>query len=334
MDARRRFLRGAATIGLCALLLLPSGRPGAAAAAPAGAATAASAAPAAASAVAPARSSGYWLLAGDGGVFSFDAPFFGSPAADPTKCPPNTTDRTEPNGTCWAMAATPDGGGYWILNGDTGVIYPLGNAGFHGDPSQASFPGAPRDLVPNSVAIVSTPDGQSYWVLEVGSSGLGSIAPLGDAPFFGDEVNQYTPHNGRPVGMAATPDGGGYWIVDSDGGVFNYGDAPFLGSLGARRLNAPIVAMASTADGRGYWLAASDGGVFAFGDARFAGSLAGVRLGRPIVGVAADEATGGYWLAAADGGVFAFGGAPFHGSLGGRRLNRPVFAIVAAPPGS
>jgi len=35
--------------------------------------------------------------------------------------------------------------------------------------------------------------------------------------------------------MAATPSGHGYWIVDSDGGVFAYGDAPFLGSMGGRR---------------------------------------------------------------------------------------------------
>ncbi len=32
--------------------------------------------------------------------------------------------------------------------------------------------------------------------------------------------------------MAATPDGGGYWLTASDGGVFNFGDAPFDGSTG------------------------------------------------------------------------------------------------------
>ena len=30
--------------------------------------------------------------------------------------------------------------------------------------------------------------------------------------------------------MAAMPDGGGYWFSAADGGLFNYGDAPFLGS--------------------------------------------------------------------------------------------------------
>ncbi len=32
--------------------------------------------------------------------------------------------------------------------------------------------------------------------------------------------------------MTPSPDGKGYWFVASDGGVFNYGDAGFEGSLG------------------------------------------------------------------------------------------------------
>jgi hypothetical protein len=46
------------------------------------------------------------------------------------------------------------------------------------------------------------------------------------------------------VGMGATDDGGGYWIVAADGGVFSYGDAPFGGSEGGTRLNAPMVGIA------------------------------------------------------------------------------------------
>jgi hypothetical protein len=39
----------------------------------------------------------------------------------------------------------------------------------------------------------------------------------------------------RPiVGMASTPSGRGYWLVASDGGMFTFGDAPFVGSLGGR----------------------------------------------------------------------------------------------------
>ena len=32
------------------------------------------------------------------------------------------------------------------------------------------------------------------------------------------------------VGMLPTTGGGGYWLVGADGGIFTYGDAPFLGA--------------------------------------------------------------------------------------------------------
>ncbi|MGH9030425.1 MAG: hypothetical protein ACRDV4_12525 [Acidimicrobiales bacterium] len=48
------------------------------------------------------------------------------------------------------------------------------------------------------------------------------------------------------VGIATTPDGGGYWLVGSDGGVFSFGDAKFFGSMGGKKLNAPVVATASS----------------------------------------------------------------------------------------
>ena len=45
---------------------------------------------------------------------------------------------------------------------------------------------------------------------------------------------------------------------------------------GAIRLNKPIVGMAATPDGKGYWLVASDGGIFTYGDAAFYGSTGGM----------------------------------------------------------
>ena len=76
--------------------------------------------------------------------------------------------------------------------------------------------------------------------------------------------------------MAATPTGNGYWLVASDGGIFAFGDARFLGSTGAIALRSPVLRMAATPSGTGYWLVAADGGVFAFGDAAFSGSAAGI----------------------------------------------------------
>ncbi|HXZ62319.1 MAG TPA: polysaccharide deacetylase family protein [Acidimicrobiales bacterium] len=78
-----------------------------------------------------------------------------------------------------------------------------------------------------------------------------------------------------PLVGAAAHGTAGYWEVAADGGVFAFGDAPFLGSMGGKPLDAPVVGMAATPSGHGYWEVAADGGVFAFGDAGFFGSRAG-----------------------------------------------------------
>ena len=106
----------------------------------------------------------------------------------------------------------------------------------------------------------------------------------------------------------------GYWIVGSDGGIFAYGGAPFHGSMGGKKLNAPVVAMAAPSDDRGYWLVASDGGVFTFGRVEFHGSMGGQRLNAPVTDIVATPSGNGYWLLGRDGGVFSFGDAVFHGA--------------------
>src|SRR3984893_16411296 len=111
----------------------------------------------------------------------------------------------------------------------------------------------------------------------------GGVIPFGDAHNFGTPTMTLS---SVITGMAATPDGEGYWLVGTDGGVFAYGDAPFEGSLGSVRLDAPIGAITRTTDGKGDWLVVLDGGVFAFGDAKFSGSMGGTRLSRPVVGMA------------------------------------------------
>ncbi|MGQ0521688.1 MAG: hypothetical protein ACT4PX_11140 [Actinomycetota bacterium] len=132
---------------------------------------------------------------------------------------------------------------------------------------------------------------------------------------------------GRPGGC------GGYWSAASDGGVFSFGDATFLGSMGGKPLNSPVVGMAPTPSGAGYWLVATDGGVFSFGDAQFYGSTGAIRLNRPIVGMSATPSGKGYRLVASDGGVFAFGDAQFLGSTGALALNRPMVGMSATPSG-
>ena len=157
--------------------------------------------------------------------------------------------------------------------------------------------------------------------------GFGDVDPIGDLPSTGIR--------GAPVrGAVGTPTGEGAWIVGPDGGIFTFGDARFFGSMGATRLNEPMVGMAASPDGLGYWTVASDGGIFTFGSARFFGSTGAIRLNRPIVGMAPTPSGLGYWLVATDGGIFAFGDARFLGSTGDLTLEAPIVAMTATPGGA
>ena len=216
-----------------------------------------------------------------------------------------------------ALAATPDGGGYWVAS-STGGVYPFGDARSHGSMS---------GLALNSpiVGLGATPSGNGYWLVAAD----GGIFNFGDAGFFGSTGALRL--NAPIVGLAATPSGNGYWLVASDGGIFSYGDATFRGSTGSLRLNQPVVGMAATPSGNGYWLVASDGGIFSYGDATFHGSTGGLRLNQPVVGMAATPSGNGYWLVASDGGIFSYGDATFHGSTGAIRLNQPIDGMAPAP---
>jgi hypothetical protein len=137
----------------------------------------------------------------------------------------------------------------------------------------------------------------------------------------------------RAPGRATASGTSGYWLAGADGGVFNFGEAPFYGSAGSVPLNSPIVGFVPTPTAAGYWMVASDGGIFAFGDAPFLGSMGGKPLNRPISAMAAAASGEGYWLVASDGGVFAFGDAPFFGSLAGENLAKPIMDFAVTPTG-
>ncbi len=218
----------------------------------------------------------------------------------------------------FGIAATHDGGGYWVVS-NGGAVQPFGDAVSYGDMSG-------NVLNQPVVGMAPTPDGAGYWL----DAADGGIFSFGDAHFWGSTGSL---HLNKPVvGMAATHDGGGYWMVASDGGVFAFGNAAFEGSMGGRTLNKPVVGMAPTADGGGYWMVASDGGIFAFGDAAFEGSLGATPPSSPIVYMAPTPDNGGYWLLSQDGSVYAFGDARNYGSVSGS--SAPATSLAATPSGS
>jgi hypothetical protein len=221
---------------------------------------------------------GYWLVASDGGIFSYgNAHFYGSTGGKPLNKP------------IVGMTSTRDGGGYWFVASDGG-IFSFGDAHFRGSTGG-------RHLNKPIVGMAATPTGRGYWLV----ASDGGIFTFGDAHFYGSTGGRVL--NKPIVGMAPTADGRGYWLVASDGGIFNFGSAHFYGSTGGRRMLEPIVGMAARHGGGGYWLIARDGSVFPFGSARFFGSAAGAMAGQRAVSLDATPKNDGYWVASEWGGV-------------------------------
>jgi hypothetical protein len=158
---------------------------------------------------------GGWLVASDGGIFTrgTTAQFFGS------------TGNIRLNKPIVGMAATTTGRGYWLVASDGGV-FAFGDAKFYGSTGAIT-------LNKSIVGIVATPSANGYWLVATD----GGIFAFGDAPFYGSTgniklaqpivaMNPTVPYPGAP----GIPGGHGYWLVAADGGVFAFGDAPFLGS--------------------------------------------------------------------------------------------------------
>ena len=189
---------------------------------------------------------GVWVVAGDGGIFTFgDAAFHGS------------TGDLVLNKPIVGMAATTTGRGYWLVASDGG-IFTFGDA---------TFLGSTGDTVLNKpiVGMAATSTGKGYWLV----ASDGGIFTFGDAAFHGStgdiRLNQ-------PItAMGRTPKGDGYWLLASDGGVFTFGNALFHGSkpVAPNDGSGPrsrAVGLAVAPGGTGYWVAYARAYVDAFGD--------------------------------------------------------------------
>ena len=212
---------------------------------------------------------GYWLVASDGGIFSFgDSAFYGSipglglhPAGSGL---PNSLDAP-----IVGMVPSSTGHGYFMVASDGGV-FAFGDAHFEGScPGIGGCYGAAVSVMPDS-------SGNGYWLV----TNKGAVYAFGDAPGYGSPPPESVP----VVSAVATPDGRGYWILYSNGAVFSAGDAVDMGApVGYVNVFNPATAIFPTADGRGYWVAAARGDVFSYGDAPYMGSMAAAGLNGLII---------------------------------------------------
>ena len=152
---------------------------------------------------------GYWLVASDGGVFSFgDAPFEGS------------TGAMHLNQPIVGMVPTPDGQGYWLVASDGGV-FTFGDAGFYGSLGAITLQQAHRRHGRH----------EGWPRLLARREPTAESSPSATLPFYGSLGG--TPLNKPIVGIAPARNGNGYVLAASDGGVFTFGASIFYGSAGA-----------------------------------------------------------------------------------------------------
>ena len=168
---------------------------------------------------------GYWVVNDAGRVFSFgDARYLGGVAGGVLSKGEKVT----------SMSTTRTGGGYWLFT-TRGRAMPFGDARFGGDMSKVKLNGPVLDSIP-------TPSGNGYYMVAAD----GGIFTFGDARFAGSMGGVRL--NAPVQSLVPDPDGAGYWLVASDGGVFAF-DAPFRGSMGDVRLNKPVTGMVPYGNG-------------------------------------------------------------------------------------
>jgi hypothetical protein len=257
---------------------------------------------------------GYWLVGGDGGIFTFGlAQFHGSTGNLVLQRP--------------VVGITPstDNGGYRLVATDGG-LFAFGDSRYYGSvPGLGIAPagsGQRRSLDAPIIGMVPSPDGAGYFM--VGADG--GVFAFGDARYEGS--CPALPHGCDAPAVAVMPDasGHGYWLVTASGSVYAFGDAksfpPDPPAI------SPVTSAFRTPDGGGFWVLFASGAVDAFGDAVNFGSLplGTTNTDGPATAIYAPATGGGYWVATADGSVTGFGSLPSLGGMNGQPINAPIIA--------
>lgn len=239
---------------------------------------------------------GYWLTAGDGGVFTFNgAAFHGSMAGTPLSAP------------IVGIAGVKGGGGYWLVGADGGV-FAFGNAQFHGSlPGSGTIPSAPI------VGIAEGPGVGSYYIVSAAGQVWGFPSSHWKGGLYGVAITLHSPI----VGIESTLDGDGYYLLGADGGVFasspdgvgvggRFGDARTdIIAPALLPISTPASGMALNILESGYYFATHDGGVFSQGSS-FYGSLGGTRPSEQIVDILVAPDGLSYRLVGADAETWIF----------------------------
>jgi hypothetical protein len=163
--------------------------------------------------------------------------------------------------------------------------------------------------------------------------------PSPSADSFCDCTNSYAPANGEWTPPAYRGPGvhNGYWMVASDGSVYAFGDAPYLG--GDHSAIRKAVDIESTHEADGYGVLFDNGWVFGHGwippGLRGTGHP-GVILneGEKAVSLAITSNDRGYIVFTDRGRAIPMGNALNQGDLAGRPLNGPVLDSNASPFGA
>ena len=244
----------------------------------------------------PKKYAGYWLVASDGGMFTFgNAKFYGS------------TGGMHLNQPIVGMAAHASGNGYWLVASDGGM-FTFGDAQFYGSTGG-------MHLNQPIVGMARTPSGHGYWLV----ASDGGMFSFGDAHFYGSTGGHAPEPADRRHGADADRVTATGWSRVT-AGCSASATRSFYGSTGGRHLNQPIVGMAP----HGRAVAGTGSSRPTAGCSRSATRTstarpAGSRWWRRSRRSRRRDRGHGYWLVGANGDVFPFGDAMFFGSTGGRR---------------